>query len=232
MVEWVKSIRMDIDATQGPVLHFRNLGLKKKTRAAELLAERPARLFAVCSNKKNMRGWQNQRAEKRGGRQWFYNFCVRLLMERVTDFCYRDATKRFQNCRYLRVIFSKRGGHSYGQTKAYWEVLKNQSRAGTTVLAKRVINHEVLRFNLVDYVPHWQNAGLQLADIVASSFFQASNTLGSNWSTDPASQLRPRMAREGSVIADYGLVLQPTPPWKANLTDDQKIIFRSYGYAI
>lgn len=179
-----------------------------------------------------MRGWHNERAAIRGGKQWFYNYCVRLMIGRVTDFCLRDSIKRSGEPGYVKVIFSKRGGHEYGQTKAYWELLKNQSRSGTTWLDKRVIRYEVLRFGLVEYIPHWQNAGLQLSDIVASSFFQATDTLGRKWNMAPALKLRPRMAREGSVIADYGLVLQPTPPLKANLTADQKKIFREYGYEI
>lgn len=229
-VDWVKAIRHDIDARQGPALHYRDLSPTKKRRACTLLAERPCRFFCVASNKKNMRGHDNERAAKRGGRQWYYNYCVRLLMERVTDFCLRDSKKRFGEPRCLRVIFSQRGGHSYGQTKAYWEVLKAQASGGTTYLNKREITHQVLRFNLVDYVPHTQVAGLQLADVIASSFFQAADARGGKWLPDPAKLLAPRMAQEAGVIADYGLVLQPTPPWKAALTPEQAEIFRYYGY--
>jgi hypothetical protein len=89
---------------------------------------------------------------------------------------------------------------------------------------------EVLRYSLVEYVPHTQNAGLQLADIVASAFFQACDTLDSPQNVEPAKLLLPRMARERGVIADYGVVLQPTPPKKARLTADQQIIFKHYGY--
>ncbi|QIE55896.1 DUF3800 domain-containing protein [Pikeienuella piscinae] len=232
LVDWVKEVRYEINARQGPALHFRNLSPTKKRAACDTLAKMPVRDFCVCSNKKNMRGHRNERAATRGGKQWFYNYCVRLLMERVTDFCLLDAIKRHGEPRFLRVVFSERGGHSYGQTTAYWEVLKNQSSAGTTFLAKREIKHQVLSFRLVDYVPHTQNAGLQLADVIASAFFQAANTLSAKWDTAPAKALEPRMAAERGLIADYGLVLQPSPPSAATLTDNQEIIFRHYGYAI
>jgi hypothetical protein len=230
VVEWVKTIRHDIDAKQGPVLHYRNLSPTKKRRVCELLAEQELVCFAVCSNKKNMRQHQNDRAAARGGKQWFYNFCVRLLMERVTELCLKDSNKRYKETRNLKVIFSERGGHSYGQTKAYWELLKRQSIAGTTFLPKRVMRHEVLRYGLVDYVPHNQNAGLQLADVVASAFFQACDVLENRWNPEPAKLLAPRLYREAGVVADNGLILQPIPPKRAALTDEQKVIFRHFGY--
>lgn len=229
-VDWVKEIRDDINARQGPALHYRKLSPTKKLRACDLLASKPCRLFAVVSNKKNMRGHSNTRAAGRGGKQWFYNYCVRLLMERVTDFCVTDSAKRFGGPKYLRVIFSLRGGHSYGQTKAYWELLKAQSAANTTFLDKRQIAHQVLRFNLVDYVPHQQVAGLQLADVVASAFYNAADTLELKWDPEPAKRLEARMAREEGVVKDYGLVLQPSPPWKADLKHEQKQIFEYYGF--
>lgn len=229
-VKWVKDIRTDIDAIQGPALHYRNLSPRKRHRACELLAQYPCRFFAVASNKKNMRGHSNSHAAKRGGKQWYYNYCVRLLMERVTDFCLRDSTKRFGGPRYLKVIFSARGGHSYGQTKAYWELLKAQAAGGSTFLNKREICHQVLRFGLVEYVPHYSVAGLQLSDVVASSVYQAADALGPKWALEPAKALEPRMSREAGVIADYGIVLQPSPPWKGRLTEDQKQIFIHYGY--
>ncbi len=91
--DWVRDTRREVAATQGPALHFRNLSPTKKRRVCELLIEKPARCFVVCSNKKNMRGYVNERAAVMGGKQWFYNFCVRFLMERVTDCCLRDSIK-------------------------------------------------------------------------------------------------------------------------------------------
>lgn len=230
VVSWVRDIRNDINARQGPALHFRNLSPAKKKRACEMLTEKPVVCFAVCSNKKNMRGYNNERAAKMGGKQWFYNFCVRFLMERVTDLCLRDSLKKYGKAKYIKVVFSQRGGHSYGQTKAYWEHLKAQSAAGSTYLNRWEIKHEVLRFSLVDYVPHTSNAGLQLADAVASAFYQSCDTLDVRNDPQFAKLLLPKMARSGGSAADYGVVLQPTPPSKGNLSDIQKNIFQFYGY--
>lgn len=233
VVEWVKGIREDINARQGPALHFRDLSPTKKARACEIVAGLPGRAFAVCSHKPNMKGHRNERAAARRGKQWFYNYCVRLLMERVTDICMRSSQKRFNGeVRPIRVIFSQRGGHSYGQTKAYWEILKAQASGGSTYLNKREIRHQTLRFGLVEYVPHAQVAGLQLADVVASAFFQAVDANGPRWDTSFAEALAPIMAKERGVVADFGLVMQPTRTDEITLTDKQRYIFQHYGYIL
>ena len=51
-----------------------------------------------------MRGYNNARAAKRGGKQWYYNYCVRLLMERVTDYCLRDSLELFFSRVSLRLF--------------------------------------------------------------------------------------------------------------------------------
>lgn len=233
VVEWVRDIREDIAARQGPALHFRTLSPTKKARACAIMSGLPVRAFAVCSHKPNMKGHRNERAAARHGKQWFYNYCVRLLMERVTDICLRSSQKRFDGeVRPIRVVFSQRGGHSYGQTKAYWEILKAQASGGSTFLDKRVIRHQTLRFGLVEYVPHTQVAGLQLADVIASAFYQAVDANSSRWTTSYAIALAPIMARERGVVADFGLVMQPTRSDEITLTEDQRRIFRHYGYTL
>lgn len=230
VVDWLRHIRNDINARQGPALHYRNLSPTKRQRACELLSKKPARSFIVCSNKKNMRGWKNENAASRGGKQWFYNFLIRIIMERITKFCMLDSAERFQEPRTIKIVFSERGNHSYPQTKAYLELLRNQAINGNTYLTKHEVRHQTLRPDLVEHFPYTQRAGLQMADITASAFFQACNTLSQKWNVDPAKALAPIMAKENNSVADFGLVLQPTDPRKAKLNSDQKIIFKQYGY--
>src|SRR5438093_6118405 len=82
---------------------------------------------------------RNQRAERVKSQQWFYNFCLRLLLERVTHFCYEHAKSDNATDRLLKIVYSERGGHSYGQTIAYHELLKNQDTAAALVLTTRRI---------------------------------------------------------------------------------------------
>lgn len=232
--DWLNQIRTDINSTQSSNLHFRKLTPKKKLRAAELLAGKPCRAFVVLSNKKNMRGYRNVRAESASGElqtHFFYNWCVRLLLERVTDFCLDHSMKEFGEPRVLRIIFSKRGGHRYGQTKAYLEKLKAQARAGTTLKDLGQIKPEVLRYTEIDDLPAYLHPGLQFADILASAFYQAVDVLDVRMDLSPAKVLRPIIAKKGNRRRNYGVVLQPTPPEKARLLPQQKDIFKFYEYS-
>ena len=174
-----------------------------------------------------MRGHLNKRAGAAGGKQWFYNWIVRILMERTTNYCLINSVKKLGRPGKVKVLFSSRGGHAYGQTKAYWEYLRAQ---GTPFLNKYQIKFEVLSYRLVDYVPHYMHAGLQLADIAASSFYQAVETASVRWSNDSAKALKPRMAQLGKTVVDCGLVLQPHRIDSIGLSAQQKEIFEHYGF--
>jgi hypothetical protein len=157
--------------------------------------------------------------------------CLRLLLERVTHFCYENARSEGAGDRLLKIIYRERGGHSYGQTIAYQELLKNQAKGGTLVLTKRRIMWEVLDWRLAEPAAHKSSAGAQLADVVASSFYQAMDTLPpTKWNNEFAKLLKPIVAKDDGFFFNYGLALQPTPPSKTKLTDQQKEIFEFYGY--
>lgn len=229
--KWVRRILTNAGAGIRSDLHYRNLPDFRKRVVCSELAKLPVRGFIVASNKKNMRRHRNLRAERIGSQQWFYNFCLRLLLERVTHFCYQHARSEKADGRLLKVVYSERGGHSYGQTIAYQELLKNQAKGGTLVLAKRRIYWEVLDWRLAEPALHKSTPGAQLADVVASAFYQAADTLPpTKWNNEFAKLLKPIMAKEDGHYFNYGLALQPTPPSKAKLTDQQKEIFEFYGY--
>jgi hypothetical protein len=229
--EWVRSILLKAGGSNRSDLHYRTLPNFRKRIACSELAKLPIRAFVLASNKKNMRRYRNPRAERIGSQQWFYNYCLRLLLERVTHFCYQRARSEGADNRLLKIIYSERGGHSYGQTIAYHELLKNQTKGGTLVLTKRRIMWEVLDWRLAEPATHKSSAGAQLADVVASSFYQAMDTLApTKWNNEFAKLLKPIIATDDGFFFNYGLALQPTPPAKAKLTDQQKEIFEFYGY--
>jgi hypothetical protein len=231
VTEWVSSIQAKAGIRGKPDLHYRNLPEFRKRIVCSELAKLPIRAFVLASNKKNMRQYRNQRAERVKSQQWFYNYCLRLLLERVTHFCYEQAKSDNARNRLLKIIYSERGGHSYGQTTAYHELLKNQSKAGALTLTKRRIFWEVLDWRLAEAATHKSSEGAQLADVVASSFYQAIDTLPpTKWNNEFAKLLKPVVAREDGHYFNYGFALQPTPPSKASLTDQQKEIFEFYGY--
>lgn len=222
-------IMRDINC-QASTLHYRKLGPTKQLRAAELLCSKPARSFVVASNKKNMRGYHNPRAAQAGGSQWFYNWLIRILLERVTDFCSTLSQGKPSKQDKIKIVFSKRGGHSYGQTKAYLQLCRYQARP---YLDRRQIDFRFISYRLIDYVPHYQEAGLQFADIVASAFYQALNPHDRRgWTNEPAKVLRPLTARdELGRIKDFGLVLQPINYRKIGLNKIQKELLVYYGFS-
>jgi Protein of unknown function (DUF3800) len=234
--KWVRSILDDIGVRQRTDLHYRDLSPTRKNRVCSLMVALPAVYFVLASNKKNMRQYRNVRAETNSySLQWFYNWCCRMLIERITDYVLRDSLRKHGKASKVKFVFSRRGGHRYSQTAAYHDLLKRQSRAESTFLKKRVPKWEVMDWRLVADRPHKELAGLQLADCVASSFYDAVDYLDTGpCRYDGAKLLKPRMADEIvnglRMQADFGVCLQPSNFSKANLTHQQRPIFEFYGY--
>jgi Protein of unknown function (DUF3800) len=228
---WVQSIIDDLGVKQRRDLHYRALSPTRKLAAGQQIAKLPIRGFAICSNKKNMRQHHNPRAAKVPSQQWFYNFCVRLLLERVTAFCAERTVADHGKVMPIKIEFSERGGHRYSQTNAYHYYLRQQQQGGTVFLTKRVPVSSMLDWNLMRAFPHEERAGLQLADFVASAFYQAIDFLGpGEWNTAPAEALLPIIATENGKRNDFGAALFPSRWWEAGLLPEQEQIFRFYGY--
>jgi hypothetical protein len=184
-----------------------------------------------------MRKYRNENAERKfPAKDWFYNFCIRVALERVSSFVALDALQRFGEKRFVKIIFSERGGHSYRHTETYQELLSIQGQKGSLFLDKRSVDWGVIHWKLMEAVSHKTSAGCQLADIVTSAFFQAADAnRPRSWTTQNAEALNPIMAveikNESSYWADYGVTLMP---WsqvdRRKLSDNQKRIFRFYGY--
>lgn len=126
----------------------------------------------------------------------------------------------------IKIEFSERGGIRYSQSAAYQYYLGLQQEGGKIYLKKREPVMKMLDWDLMEAHAHNDRAGLQLADFVANSFFQAVDLLDvSEQDIRPASMLRPIMAKEAGFYHDFGVALFPTPAWNANLKPEQKSIF-------
>ena len=228
---WVETIVSDLDIRQRRDLHYRNLSPTRKIVTGQKIAALPIRAFAVCSNKKNMREHRNARAAKIPSQQWFYNFCVRLLLERVTAFCAARTMGDYGEKRLVKVEFSEKGGHRYSQTSAYHYYLAQQQEGKGVYLNKREPVPGMLDWQLMEAYPHGERAGLQLVDFVASAFYQAIDCGGpGKWDVEPAKTLAPILPKEGVSRRGFSVALFPTPPSAAKLTKDQRVIFEHYGY--
>lgn len=232
VVDWLRDMREAVRAQSllSPI-HYRKLSQSNQLRVCRMLSTKPVRLFAVASHKTNMRGYQNERMGKPLGRGEFYNWCVRLLLERVSKWCARRSQKDYNGIRPLKLMFSERGGHDYDHLFAYLEMLEHQTLNGGLVLKARHIIPGMVKRNLCVVKPHSAVAGLQLADITASAIFQAANTNAATHDLEPARALKPRVAREGKRQdpADFGLTAWPRPV-QAPIPECDRPLFQEYGY--
>ncbi|RYG86902.1 MAG: DUF3800 domain-containing protein [Alphaproteobacteria bacterium] len=228
LVEWVRDLRFALHLGGGPGLHYKNLPRDLRVRACDLAAGLKMRGFVVASHKENMRGHENKRAAIRNGQQPFYNFMLRVLLERVTSCVAQSSERRFGEPRRLKVVLAQTGGVYYSQTLAYIELLKIQAEGHTTYLNAMEIDPRVLSIHLVEPVSAKTVAGCQLADLVTSAFNNALNPDGTApLFNAPAEALAPIMARRNKISGEFGVQLLP---WSKQIPDEFKPIFRSYGY--
>ena len=175
LVSWVREILTTLRLPQSKFLHFANLSPGKQKLAAKMLAAKNSRAFVVASNKQNIEYYENPNL-KSDKRQWYYWWMTRLLLERVTHFLgtHHPDNGAQEAPVKLRVVFSQRGRASHYQlfneylTKIYW-----QSKFKLLYLNEFDLDWSFIDFEEIFVLPHQQRAGLQLADVVAGSFYQA-----------------------------------------------------------
>lgn len=226
-VQWVKDTRVELRLDQGPQLHFKNLTASKKFAVSMRLSEYPCRIFVVASHKPNMQAYINKRAGIRRSQNWFYNWCARILLERVTKYCLNRAVAECGSPRLIRLDWSRAGGLSYDQLIAYHEYLRRQPKP---YLSKGQIAWDTLHPDLYNVLRSKDHAGVQIADIAASAFYQAVHTNSSGWNPDFARALKSRMGRSGASIANNGLVLMPFKSHERRLDERQRVIFEHMGF--
>ena len=224
----------------GGILHFRNQKKWNRPKAAKALASPTfaARAFVVCSYKKTLLNHQNARVATASGNQrdYLYNFVTRLLLERVTRYVVNAAPRHGIENPVLRIVMASRKGHHFGQFKAYVLKLINQATGGTTYLDTREIDASVLRYNLIERAPVSQMAGLQLADVMVSAFFQSIEQASPNYADKVALHLWPLMAERKAQFSrrltksNEGVTFYPDRQAVHFLTDEQAEFFEHFGY--
>ena len=232
IIDGLRLLRIAAKNTQGPDLHFRNLTDRQKQVVCAGLSSMEARLFVVISNKRNMRRHKNDLAAAVSKtRAWFYWWMCRLLLERVSEFCERRNNRAKTPSVKVRLELSRRNDLRYRELSDYLTRVWLKDQAGELVVDKRVPKWSVLDFTQIYAFDHGSRAGLQLADVVASSFFQAINEPSNS---EFAEALRDRVwskgPKENPRWFDEGFTLFPHTLSALNLTESQKRIFRFYGY--
>lgn len=233
--DWVAAMIEATGRTQRSDIHFRALHEGHKALVCQMLGARHVRCFSVCSHKKSLLEWRhNPSLYLMNNQDWFYCFMSRYLLERVTHFVANHSRQIFGTVKKVKVVFSDRGGLNVGQMNAYLDKLKHQTRAGTVVLRRGNLVWDTIHPSLLRHANHLASAGLQLADIVASSFFLGCDQYHTlNCDPSYALALREKMARmpdrRTGLISGYGVKMLPQfEPGK--WLPAQSTMFREYGY--
>lgn len=220
---------------QRQTLHFRDLSDDNKTYVCETLAAKPVRCFVICSHKKSLATWRPSSGLIRmNNRDWYYNSMCRYLLERMTWFVSNHSKKVHGAPQKVKVVFSERNGLNTGQIGVYLERLKNQTHYGTMVLKHGNLKWDAVDFSLLRRANHTVSAGLQLADIVASSFFRGCDQHNTN-DCEPkfARLLAPVMARDpdktSGLASGFGVKVLPGFEPEKWLPIQSKV-FAHFGY--
>lgn len=181
---------------------------------------------------------RNERAAATSGNQrdYLYNFVTSLLLERVTRYVANAAPQHGIEKPVLRIVMASRKGHHFGQFKAHVRKLIDQAKVGMTYLATREIDASVLRYNLIERAPASQMAGLQLADVMVSAFFQSIEQTSPNYADKVARHLLPLMAERKTQFSrrlnksNEGVTFYPD--WQAVhlLIEEPAAFFEHFGY--
>ncbi|WP_416366289.1 DUF3800 domain-containing protein [Sphingomonas aurantiaca] len=107
-VDWLRDMREAVRMPSRSSIHYRKLSDSNQARVCRMLANKDVRIFTVASHKTNMRGYQNRKIGSSNGRGEFYNWCLRLLLERVTIWC-AARSKRSAGPLRLRELYSPSG---------------------------------------------------------------------------------------------------------------------------
>jgi hypothetical protein len=133
VVDWVKELRACAASTQSGSLHYHKVKLDRRPAVCASLASKPCKGFVLASHKSNLREYINPRIGKMMDGGTFYNWCLRLLLERVTSWAEEWQRKNLGKTEPLQVLFATRG-HNWKHFFAYIDLLRMQRESGTLFL--------------------------------------------------------------------------------------------------
>lgn len=146
-------------------IHFCNLRHEQRVPVARIIGNLPVKTVSILIHKPSIADPENFQQDAYS----LYRYASRLLLERISWLC-RDNRKKNDGDGRVQLIYSNRSAMSYEDLRAYLSQLRHKPN-GQTVN----IDWDVIDENMVRAVNHDKMAGLQLADVVASSIYQAVN---------------------------------------------------------
>ena len=242
---WVGELDNILPKRQTNEIHFRKLYGRSKRLICEHYASKPLRSFIFASHKKNMRNYNNIRAEsaRQTGPNWFYNWPIRLLLERVTHYTSVNSLAKPANCgriSKIKIVFSKRGGLKYEDVKSYLKQLRFRDISKTQVNKRGLITWQAIDVEIIEAKPHKSSAGLILPDILASATYAGLEKTSPKYERTseffeiikPTFPMAPRdsVAKSNSrSVSGYSFKLMPGYR-NIQTHQDAKNLLRSIGY--
>jgi hypothetical protein len=189
IVSWRNEITQRMPQRQRKDIHFEDLNHDQRVFACNVISTKQAGIISILSNKTTIIGHQNENQFR--AKNHLYKYILRYLIERVTDACRRKCIVEKCPPSPVKLVFSRRGGMDYNDFQDYLIYLKDlQFRNGS----RHPIHWDYLDIDAIEAQDHSRLAGLQLADIAASSFHRAVEPNGfGHFETRYAQILRPRV---------------------------------------
>lgn len=206
IVEACRSIRRTLGKPVGYTVHFRDLKHDQKVAVACEVSKIPMRTISIVCHKPSMTETEYLLEKNK-----LYFYLSRFLFERVSWLC-RDNRIAKEGDGTAEIVFSNRSSMPYDEFRKYVDLLHHRSTERGDV----EMDWGAIDSSRVCSYPHKLRAGLQIADIVASSVFSAfeQNRFGN---TEPryARELAKVAYRHKKKLLGYGVKLWPAEKMKA-----------------
>ena len=185
IVELMRQIRANLRRQPNQPLHFYKMEHSQAVAYARQIGASHAllRTVSVLMFKPQIGEPEKFRSQKHR----LYRYACRLLLERVSWFC-RDHRIKGTGDGGAEIVFSNRDQMSYDELRDYLRLIRDGSDRSQNTIDWTVVNPDQIRA-----VQHSQLAGLQVADAVAHSLYDA-----------------VEKNRYGDIENRYGQLLVPT----------------------
>lgn len=209
-VSWRDRITGRMPEKKSRLLHFAELKHQQKVVAAQTLRSLPLRAVNVLAAKLPIPDGIYVKKNQ------LYFYMTRYLIERISWLC-RDYRRDVpEGDGRVSITFSRRGGMSYEDFRHYLTLLKEANDPDIN------IHWPVIDIGTVDAKDHSTSAGLQLADVVASSFAAAVEPdLYGNCELRYAELIRRVTYQRKDNYLSYGVKVVPKPE-DCGLTEEQE----------
>jgi hypothetical protein len=202
MVQMMKMVKEKLGKPIKKPLHFKELKHEQRLLWVDRIAATKLKTISVLVHKPSV-----EEPEAFDRRYRLYYYAVRLLCERISWYCRDSKTRRDKGDGRVALIFSNRSNMSYSEMRRYLNRLEVRSYQGW--------NDIRIEWSLIDmrrmrtYSPG-KRAGLQVADAIAGSFYQAVERSQYGFNEDRyARMLKPVVYHRKDRYHGYGIKMFP-----------------------